>query len=160
MDKNFDEAYKNIDYKRIMDKVCSGYSRSVDPDELSSIRLNTLWECLKKYDPTRGAKFTSYLYQQLTFAIKNSLKKRKREFTNIPIEKYKNETENISLVLSDLPDEYSNLLRQKYLGNMTMEEIGKENGYSRETARRKIKKALNLYMRLSRDKNENRSLMQ
>jgi RNA polymerase sigma factor (sigma-70 family) len=160
MDKNFDEAYKNIDYKRIMDKVCSRYSRAVDPDDLTSIRLNTLWECLKKYDPTRGAKFTSYLYQQLTFAIKNSLKKRKREFTNIPIEKYKNETENISLVLSDLPDEYSNLLRQKYLGNMTMEEIGKENGYSRETARRKIKKALNLYKRLSRDKNENRSLMQ
>ena len=157
MDKSFDEAVKNINYKRIMDKVCSKYSAFMDPDELTSIRLNTLWECFKKYDPTRGAKFTSYLYQQLTFAIKNSLKKRKREFTNIPIEKSRIEPENVSRILGDLPKEYRGLLRQKYLGNMTMEEIGKENGYSRETARRKIKKAIGMYKRLSKDKYENRS---
>ena len=157
MDKTFNEAVNNIDYTRIMDKVCSRYSKSVDPDDLSSMRLNTLWDCTKKYDPTRGMKFSSYLYQQLTFAIKNSLKKKRREFTNIPIEKSKTEHENISLVLSDLPKEYENLLRQKYLGNMTMEEIGKENGYSREKKKKKINKALGLYRRLSKNNYEDRS---
>jgi RNA polymerase sigma factor (sigma-70 family) len=157
MDKTFNEAVNNVDYTRIMDKVCSKYSNSVDPDDLSSMRLNTLWDCVKKYDPERGMKFSSYLYQQLTFAIKNSLKKKRREFTNIPIEKPKMEYENISLILSDLPKEYENLLRQKYLGNMTMEEIGRENGYSRETARRKINKAINLYRRLSKINNEDGS---
>ena len=62
MDKTFNEAVNNVDYKRIMDKVCSKYSRSVDPDDLSSMRLNTLWDCVKKYDPERGMKFSSYLY--------------------------------------------------------------------------------------------------
>ena len=142
MNRNFDDAVKCIDYKRIMDKVCSKYNKAVDPDELSSLWLVTLWECLKKYDATRGAKFTSYLYQQLTYAIKNSLKKKKREFTNIPIEIPKTPTENLAVALHGIPSEYEHLLKQKYLQNMTMEEIGRANGYSRETARRKIKRAI------------------
>ena len=144
MNETYDEAVNNIDYKKIMDKVCSRYNRYVDPHDLSSMRHYTLWQCLEKYDPKYKTKFTSYLYSQLTFAIKNSLKKKKREFTNIPIEKSRTPPENIDLLLSDFPPEYRGLLRQKYLGNMTMEEIGQANGYSRETARRKIKKALNL----------------
>ena len=97
--------------------------------------------CLDKYDPSRKTKFTTYLYQQLSFAIKNFLKKRKREFTNIPFETYKESSENINLVLADFPEEYATLLKQKYIFNMTMQEIGESNGYSRKTARRKINRA-------------------
>ena len=82
MNRNIDEAVNNVDYKRIMDKVCSKYSRYVDEDDLSSIRLHTLWQCLNKFDPERKVKFTTYLYQQLTFAIKNHLKK---QFVNLMI---------------------------------------------------------------------------
>ena len=156
MNRNFDEAAANSDYNRIMDKVCSRYSYFVDPDDISSLRLVTLWECLKKYDETRGAKFTSYLFQQLTFAIKNKLKKKKREFTNIPIEIPKQLAETAEITLDGITDEYKMLLTQKYLQNMTMEEIGKANGYSRETARRKIKRAL---VHCKRVNHENRSSM-
>ena len=141
MIKNFDEAVKNIDYCRIMDKVCSRYNKYIERDDLLSIRLDTLWKCLDKYDPSRKTKFTTYLYQQLNFAIKNFLKKRKREFTNIPFETYREGSENINLVLADFPEEYATLLKQKYIFNMTMQEIGESNGYSRETARRKINRA-------------------
>jgi len=156
MNRNFDEAVVNIDYKRIMDKVCSKYCHFVDPDDISSLRHVTLWECLKKYDETRGAKFTSYLFQQLTFAIKNKLKRKKREFTNIPIEIPKLAAETAEIALDGVSDEYKALLSQKYLQNMTMEEIGKANGYSRETARRKIKRAL---VHCKRVNHEDRSLV-
>ena len=156
MNRNIDEAVKNIDYKKIMDKVCSKYNRFVDVDELSSLRMNTLWECLKKFDTSRNVKFTSYLYQQLTYAIKNHLKKKKREFTNIPFDVAKESIENVNVVLIDFPNEYKDLLKQKYISRMTMTEIGLANGYSRETARRKVNKAINHYEAL----NETGSSMQ
>jgi|TARA_R110000787_G_scaffold60498_2_gene137242 RNA polymerase sigma factor (sigma-70 family) len=156
MNKSIDEAVQCIDYKKIMDKVCSKYNRFVDPDDLSSMRLVTLWECLKKFDPERKVKFTSYLYQQLTFAIKNHLKKKKREFTNIPFDICGPEQENVSVVLMDFPEEYCTLLEQKHISRMTMNEIGKENGYSRETARRRVNKAGRHYKSL----NENRITVQ
>jgi len=149
MNRDIDEAVKNIDYKKIMDKVCSKYNRFVDADELSSLRMNTLWECLKKFDTSRNVKFTSYLYQQLTYAIKNHLKKKKREFTNIPFDVAKDPIENVNVILIDFPDEYRNLLRQKYISRMTMTEIGLANGYSRETARRKVNKATKYYEALN-----------
>ena len=149
MNRDIDEAVKNIDYKKIMDKVCSKYNRFVDADELSSLRMNTLWECLKKFDTSRNVKFTSYLYQQLTYAIKNHLKKKKREFTNIPFDVAKDPIENVNVILIDFPDEYRNLLRQKYISRMTMTEIGLANGYSRETARRKVNKAIKYYEALN-----------
>ena len=48
-------------------------------------------------------------------------------------------------IFDGLPSEYATLLEQKYVYNMTMNEIGRKNGYSRETARRKVAKAVNFY---------------
>ena len=44
--------------------------------------------------------------------------------------------------IMDLPISVKSILEQRYIYNMTMEEIGSKNGYSRETARRKIKSAI------------------
>jgi len=53
-------------------------------------------------------------------------------------------------IFDGIPYEYANLIKQKYIYNMTMNEIGKMNGYSRETARRKVAKAVRIY----KNKNE------
>jgi DNA-directed RNA polymerase specialized sigma24 family protein len=129
----------------IMNAVGSRY-RSIDPDQLDSIKLNTLWECSKKYNPNRGTKFTSYLYQNLVFAFKNELKKNIREFPTETIElNTPAQATNTTDIFDGMPKEYANLLEQKYVYNMTMNEIGDKNGYSRETARRKVAKAVNFY---------------
>lgn len=129
----------------IMNAVGSRY-RSIDPDQLDSIKLNTLWECSKKYNPNRGTKFTSYLYQNLVFAFKNELKKNIREFPTETIElNTPARANNTTDIFDGMPKEYANLLEQKYVYNMTMNEIGDRNGYSRETARRKVAKAVNFY---------------
>jgi RNA polymerase sigma factor (sigma-70 family) len=149
---NFEEANDNMDYRRIMDKVGSRYNRAVDQDELESLKLLTLWECTKNYDPSRNMKFTSYLYQQLDYKIKNFLKKRSREFTNSTIEAPYTPKENFEILIDGLNGESQSVLRQKFLGNMTMEEIGKANGYSRETARRKVKKALCQFQKIKNER--------
>ena len=145
---NFEEAHKSIDNKRIMDKVASKYSRIIDPDELESLKLITLWECTKNYDPSRNMKFTSYLYQQLGYKIKNTIKKLSREFTNSSIESPSLPKENFDILVDGLSPEAQSILKQKFLKNMTMEEIGTANGYSRETARRKVKKALTQFQKI------------
>lgn len=129
----------------IMNAVGSRY-RTIDPDQLDSIKLNTLWECAKKYDPTRGTKFTSFLYQNLTFAFKNELKKKIREFATETIElNTAAKATDYTDIFDGVPSEHAELLKQKYIYNMTMNEIGNINGYSRETARRKVAKAVKIY---------------
>ena len=145
MDSKMNQLLSDPNVVGIMNAVGSRY-RSIDPDQLDSIKLNTLWECAKKYDPKRGTKFTSFLYQNLTFAFKNELKKKIREFPTETIElNTPSRSTNHADIFDGLPKEYAVLLEQKYVYNMTMNEIGKKNGYSRETARRKVAKAVSFY---------------
>ena len=150
MDK-IENYLRNADIVNIMNAVSNKYSKSIDLDEIESIKMLTLWKCIEKYDADRGAKFTSYLYQQLSFAFKNELKKKKNIWyrdnnqidTSNPNDKYDTSVE-FNDTISGLPYEVNKILQQRFLGNMTMVEIAQENGYSRETARRRLKSAIKI----------------
>jgi len=150
MDKTFEEALNNIDNIKVMNKVCTKYFAALSADDLYSLKLTTLWKCLNKYDPSKKTKFTTFLYQQLDYAIRNTLKKKKREFNCRQLEKSIDAVDNIDHVLDGLSDEYTVLIKQKYVYGMTMEEMGRQNGYSRETARRRFKKALKSFEKINR----------
>lgn len=131
MDKKMRELLSDHNILGIMNAVGSKY-RSIDPDQLESIKLNTLWECAKKYDPEKGTKFTSYLYQNLVYAFKNELKKNIREFATESIElNTPAKASSYTDIFDGLPEEYANLLEQKYIYNMTMNEIGSKNEIGR-----------------------------
>jgi len=147
IDKQFEEKWNCADIQNIMNKISNRYRNNVDLDDIESIKMNTLWTCLKKYDPDRGTKFTSYLYQQFSYAMKNKVKKKRWEFNTDIIEKTdvkaQSKMEVIDLI-TGLDEEDSKILTQRFYDNMTMKEIGRKNGYSRETARRRLKNAINL----------------
>lgn len=154
MDK-IDKLLKNPDIVNIMNCVSNKYCKSIDFDEIESIKMLTLWKCIDKFDKSKGAKFTSYLYQQLSFAFKNELKKKKQmwyrdnsQIDTVHGSKGTNERYDVSIEFNDtisgLPEEVSKILKQRFLGNMTMVEIAKANGYSRETARRRLKTAIKI----------------
>ena len=151
MDK-IDKLLKDPNIVNIMNAVSNRYNRSIDRDEIDSIKMITLWKCIDKYDASRGAKFTSYLYQQLSFAYKNELKKKKQmlylDSLQLDFIKsdsvYRDSSGEFMDVLSGLPKDVSDILKQRYIGNMTMVEIAKANGYSRETARRRLKRAVKI----------------
>ena len=160
---SIEKLLKDSNIVNIMNAVANRYNRSIDRDEIESIKMITLWKCIDKYDPTRGAKFTSYLYQQLSFALKNELKK-KRDMVyldNVQLDFFGHgggrSTKNLRSkspfvdhrreftdVLTGLPEDVSGILKQRYIGNMTMIEIARANGYSRETARRRLKRAVKI----------------
>ena len=148
---NIENYLKNPDVVNIMNAVSNKYSKSIDLDEIDSIKMLTLWKCIKKFDPDRGAKFTSYLYQQLSFAFKNELKKKKQMWyrDNAQIDSANSNDSYDSYIefrdtISGLPEDVSTILQQRFLGNMTMVEIAKANGYSRETARRRLQTAIKI----------------
>tara|TARA_R110002020_G_scaffold93738_1_gene225964 strand:- start:623 stop:1099 length:477 start_codon:yes stop_codon:yes gene_type:complete len=147
---NIETCLKNPDIVNIMNALANKYARSIDVDEIESIKMLTLWKCIEKFDPDRGAKFTSYLYQQLSFAFKNELKKKKQMWyrENSQIDFISPHSQGVGIEFNDtisgLPEEVSKILKQRFLGNMTMVEIAKANGYSRETARRRLKTAIKI----------------
>ena len=147
MDKSFEDYLNDTNIVNIMNKVASRYKRAIDLDEIESIKMLTLWKCVDKYDPERGAKFTSYLYQQLQWALKNKLKKKKIEYGCDNIEKTDSGAK-IAMeardVMLGLDPEVQNILSQRFFYNMTMVEIAQANGYSRETARRRLKTAIKI----------------
>ena len=167
---SIEKLLKDSNIVNIMNAVANRYSRSIDRDEIESIKMITLWKCIDNYYPTRGEKFTSYLYQQLSFALKNELKK-KRDMVyldNVELDFFcyarGNSTKNLRAAkdayypkslfvdhrkeftdaLTGLPEDVSGILKQRYIGNMTMIEIARANGYSRETARRRLKRAVKI----------------
>jgi len=145
INKEFEEKWNDSDVKSIMNKVSNKYKNNIDIDDIESIKMNTLWSCIRKFDESKGTKFTSYLFQQLTYAFKNKVKSKRSEFNFEEIEKqdlhYQDKLDVID-ILNSLDEETIHILQQKFYQNMTMKEIGKTNGYSRETARRKFKNAI------------------
>lgn len=144
----FDEKWNDPSVQSVMTKVSNRYKRNVDLDEIDSIKMDTLWTCVDKFDPTKGMKFTSYVYQQLSYAFKNKVKKKNVQFNNVEtLEKIDEDFENqvnVSEFLFGLDEELIQVIEQRFYKNMTMVEIGKTNGYSRETARRRVQKAIKI----------------
>jgi RNA polymerase sigma factor (sigma-70 family) len=143
--KSIEECLADNSIISIMRTVEGRYKNSIDVDDLSSVSYETLWRCIDKFDTSRNAKFTSYLYQQLNFAFKNQLKRdsKNKSFATDNIEKCFSETVKMEAmdIINSMPDDLGTVLRQRFIDNMTIQEIGNANGYSRETARRRIKKA-------------------
>ncbi len=144
INQKFETLWKNSDVQNIMNKVANRYNKNIDLDEIQSIKMDVLWKCIEKHDPDRS-KLTSYLYQQLSFALKNKVKKKRVEFNCDSFDKTDNNyTNRLNVIdmITGLDGEYIKILDQRFYKNMTMAEIGKVNGYSRETARRRLKAAI------------------
>ena len=154
MDKAFEEKWESSDVQNIMNKVANRYRTAIDFDDIESIKMQTLWRCIDRYDPEKGTKFTSYLYQQLSFAFKNKLKKKRREYNVETLESVDRKAEysmQVKDMITGLEPEYADVLNKRFYYNMTMQEIGKSNGYSRETARRRLKTALKICKKMVAD---------
>lgn len=155
MDKTFEDLVKDPDIVNIMNKVSSNFQRGIDFDEIQSIRLDTLWKCVNNYDETRGAKFTTYLHSQLNYAFRNWLKKKRSQINlgelHTSVMDKHDYSQDAHDVVNGLPNHISRILKQRYLYNMTMVEIGKANGYSRETARRRLKNAIKICKKKHRE---------
>lgn len=151
MDRNIEDCLKDPYIRGIINTVSGKFVNSIDHHDLSSISMCTLHRCIERYDPTKGAKFTSYFYQQLLYAFKNELKKKKPEFSCDTIEKsFDMQSKNeVYEILESIPENMRSIIKQKFYYQMSFKEIAEANGYSRETARRRLNKAMKLCKKIA-----------
>jgi RNA polymerase sigma factor (sigma-70 family) len=122
---------------------------------MKSIMMSTLWGCIQKFDSSKKVKFSSYLYRSMQNNSRRVYKKKSKYFKDHEyIENFhgllkvdndaKNEARDILMSVQDVNPELHKILVQKFYYGMTNKEIGEVNGYGKEAARKKLKKALEL----------------
>jgi len=146
-DEEFDVAWSDINNIKIINKVCSKYVKIIPRDELDRCKLIALWEALKAYDPEKGQRFTSFLYNRIDWECKKQLydiNKRNRQKKYNEALHFADDKSDLEIkdVIQKLHPRLRKVIYQRFFERLTMEEIAKENDYSRETARRYILHAL------------------
>lgn len=144
--EEFNKALRNEDYIKIINAASRKYVAFVSPDDILECRMNALWQSLQSFDESFGVKFTSFLYNRVVWECKKKTNVVKKETTFSCMDYFPAKTaENICEIedfLKQIPPRLRKAVYQRFFKNMTMEEIGKENNYSRETARRYINDGL------------------
>ena len=147
--EEFEQALNNTDYKKVIKKVLGHYANSLTSEELHDCGLHGLWRFLGYHQTNKGKKDTTNLWWFVSNECKRAMRKRLSAKPAVSIEfdienpQDNPEVQHIRECISLLPKHYQNVLKQYYFEKRTMEEIGKLNDYTKETARQKINKALN-----------------
>lgn len=145
--KNIEVALADPNIKKVMSAACKTFKNELDCDEIYTCKINALWKCLKNFKPNKNTKFTTYLWQGVYIECLKELKFKQKSrrcngklHDNIP-------KHNSDILMVDILDEVDNqedkdLLLDK-ISNLTIKEMSEKRPYSRETARKKIKKITN-----------------
>lgn len=152
----FEEELKNINNIKIMHHASRPFTGLLRCDELENCRLIALWKTVDDFQPTKGSKFTSILYNRVKWECIREIKStRPIQAVSIAnsgnIEDKSKYFGGIDDIISDIPTEYYDVLFQRFVEDKTFDEIGVHNGYSGENARIKTKKAIEYVKELIKD---------
>jgi RNA polymerase sigma factor (sigma-70 family) len=151
--EEYSQAYENKEYKRVIGRVVGRYVKVLDKDERIIAGLIGLQRCLEYHDESFGQKITTSLWRFTDWECKRILKAKKSKMkmvneSSISIDSLPNtkevseETLFVRECLPFLNEIDRKVINQYYFDGRTFEEIGQINGYSKETARKKVNKGL------------------
>lgn len=148
LNTKIEQALKNQDIVKIMNKACVRFSNQLDVDTLKTCKLNALWKAFLHFKPEKNTKFTTYLYQgvfieclkEVKFINKSKAKHKLHE----NVSSYQDTTIMVD-ILDELKNEEDREIIMDRMSKMTINEIAKKKNVSRETIRKKIKKILNKF---------------
>lgn len=142
-DKQYITALKNIDNVKIMQKASSKYRGSLDIDEIKSCQMIGLWKAMEKFDENHGIKFTTFLYNVVRNECRKRLRQESAESFGPDYHPKKYTDSSIFAEAVDLLNYPLNrIIELRYIDSMTLKEIGKELGMTKNNIRRNIQKAL------------------
>lgn len=156
------------DNRNVIKGVLRKYSKQLTKDELFTCGLNALWRTLQYHRDCFNQKFTTSLHRFTDWECKRELRKKRggrgrvrpvevpfADMLNIAARDNNNTnfkmggdpadddlrhvTECIDLLDDDTQKQ---VIRQYYFEHLTMEQIGRVNGYSKETARKNLRSAV------------------
>lgn len=151
LNSKFEQYIKNKEYQSLMNAAASKYLRhKVDIDELESIKMYALWKAIKKYniDHISSAKFTTFLYGSMKLECKNynrqqnKIKKYKSENYCEHLQTKNSHNNEINELLDCLRFSDKELIIDRFLENMTLQELSTKYGVSHETIRKKINRII------------------
>jgi RNA polymerase sigma factor (sigma-70 family) len=143
MNTKIEQAMRNPDIIKIMNKASRSFCNDLDKDTIHTCHINALWKCFVNFKPEFNTKFTTYLYKGVVIEcikekkFKSKSAKHKIIHNNIHAKSSNNLLGEI-LEYLDTEEEKSILLDR--FSNFTIQEIAEKRGYSRETARKRLKK--------------------
>lgn len=141
--KEYEEAYRNPEYLKIMNAASKRYYSRIPPDELHSCKLIGLWETLKRHREGLGDKFTTYLYKMVRYQCYSWVNGPGKKFDcNIKIEPYVDDfTQSMHLeeALGSISEDISQIIYQRFYQKLKLREIAAIHDCSIETIRRRIK---------------------
>lgn len=154
--QEFETALKNTDNVNIMRSVCRKYGNILSCDDLRSCRLQALWRTLQSHRAEFGQKFTTSLHRFTHWECLREVARLQRwreRHSNLWLDdsdevdkdafEEREEKSFVGECLGLLPEQWQeDIIRDYYFDSYTMEEIGQRNGYSKESARQKINKAM------------------
>ena len=145
--EEFELKYKNKDNANIIRAVTKKYSNALSQDERKTCGMYGLWKCIQGHDPKYGRKFTTSLFMHVEWECRRELSKKKRSKISllgeldeqVPCDK----TFSGGLEIFEcLNEKQASMIYQRFYQNMTLEEIGRLQGFSKEAARQNINKIL------------------
>lgn len=151
--EEFNKALVNKDLRGIIGAVKKKYKKYIPYEELNSCCMIALWDALRRFEPEKDGKprkLTTYLYMLVNWEcikwIHNDKIARKHKSKEKELDETASYSQSMYNELSDIlqgvPQQLALVIEQKYLYNMTYEEIGKKNKYSGQTAQNRLNDGL------------------
>lgn len=157
--KDVEQLLRDEDLVRIANKAAQGFSRVLSKDEIRTCIMSAMWKAKNKFDKKKNIKFSTYLYNMVNYECSKQKKEiLKNRYENkfydhyLDVHSYRSgirHNERISEIKKiDLADEIEScpdpeLIFDKFYYNLSLSEIAKKRGVSKEAIRFKIKKTLN-----------------
>jgi RNA polymerase sigma factor (sigma-70 family) len=139
--EEYETAYYNRKNIAIMRKAAYRFKKSIPRDELHTIKLEALWKTLQYFDITKGRSFTSYLYKRVDYLCRDWIYKKKNSkkkggvYKDFYIENFDIDFEDI---LGQLPDDLCNIIKLRYINNLSIKKISIITKFCPATVRTKI----------------------
>lgn len=146
LNTKIEEALKDTNIVKIMNKAAKRFSNQLDRDTIKTCQLNALWKAFVNHDPDKGAKFTTYLYNGVFIECMKEIKFYQKSAKNTgKLHDNIQDNKNQYLII-DILDELDECEKEIFLdrlSNMTISEMAQKYGKNRESTRRKMHKILN-----------------
>jgi hypothetical protein len=146
LNTKIETALKDDNIVKIMNKASRRFRNQLDNDIIYTCQINALWKTFVNHDPSKGAKFTTYLYNGVFIECMKEIKFSQK--SNRFIGKlHDNIADNKDqFLMSDIMDELKNETEKEMfldrLSNMTIAEMSKKYNTNRESTRRKMHKII------------------
>jgi RNA polymerase sigma factor (sigma-70 family) len=146
-DKDFLSARDDINNKNILFAAAKKYRFSLNVDEIQSCADLALWKCLINHDHAYKRKFTTSLFKFMAWECLHMIREKTNndQFLYDTIDNKQKEPDNFidaQIYLDKLTLNDRNVLCDRFFNHMTLSEIGNKYSYSKETARRRVLKAM------------------